>query len=168
MSHVTALKKMCGEEGVMELEHAYGKPIRFSMNEDVPVREEVRIIELCLDIQTGNAFSGSERAREAGHLHFRNFSTTPLGSVLLPIMGSDFKVLMMRAANIAHHVFSNIEFNSQDLGEKTVEVTMKNADYPLEHFQGFFEEWLIYADHSGKVEAKDLGNRSFAYTISWD
>ena len=49
-SHVKALEAAKGPEGLAQLEKLYGKPLNFSSLQDVPVRDEVRLIECTLAI----------------------------------------------------------------------------------------------------------------------
>jgi uncharacterized protein (TIGR02265 family) len=132
----------------------------------VPVREEVKIIELALDILSPLPIPPERRAFEAGRLHFRNFSTTPLGRIVFSMFRTDFKLMMMQASNIAGHVFKGVHFASEDLGPKAVRVTMTNNDYPIDHFRGLFQEWMEFAGKSGRVEASAAGG-AYAYTMRW-
>jgi hypothetical protein len=166
-SHIKALEAAKGPEGVRELARRYGRPVRFRNSEDIPVREEVRIIELTLDIMSAKPIPPSERAFEAGRLHFRNFSTTPLARIIFAVYKPDFKRLMMQASNIAGHVFKGAVFTSQDLGPKGVRVTIVNNDYPIDHFRGLFQEWMEYSGKSGRVEAEASADGAYAYTMRW-
>jgi uncharacterized protein (TIGR02265 family) len=167
MSHVRALAKEKGEEALKELERRFGRPINFKNSDNVPIRTEVEIIEHALDIASPHNLSESERHLEGGKLHFKNFSQTPLGRLVLPAFRGQFKLLMMQANNIAGHVFQGVRFFSEDIGEKGVRVTMDNNDYPLEHFQGFFTEWLHYSGLEGEVGAEDMGGNRYIYTVHW-
>jgi uncharacterized protein (TIGR02265 family) len=168
MSHIRALEAAKGKEAVEELKRRYGKPIDFKNSQDVPLREEITIIEHTLDLSSNTPVDPAQRSREAGKLHFRNFSNTPLGKLVLPIFRSRFKLLMMNADNIAGHVFHGVHFHSEDRAPKEVRIVMNNNDYPLEHFQGFFEQWLEYAGLHGEVKAEDLGENRYEYVIRWD
>ena len=64
-SHVKALEAQKGPEAVRELARRYGGPVRFKNSEDVPVREEVKIIELAADILSGAPIPPDRRAFEA-------------------------------------------------------------------------------------------------------
>ena len=167
-SHVSAVRRAKGEEGVRALERLYGKSLAFRNSERVPVREEVRIIECALDILTGHTVSPAERAFEAGRLHFRNFTTTPFGRLLFPMFRGSFRKMMLRTKNIGGHVFEGVRFSSVDRGESEVVVRMENADYPIDHFRGLFYEWLLYAGHSGSVEASEPEARTYEYVIRWN
>ncbi|HYF13180.1 MAG TPA: DUF2378 family protein [Candidatus Paceibacterota bacterium] len=167
MSHVHALKKAKGKTAVAELERRYGHAISFGATQNVPIREEVKIIELTLDILTGDTTPKEKRAYEAGKLHFNNFTQTPLGMMLFPLFTSNFKMLLMKSPTIAQQVFRGVTFKSEDLDRNCVRITMENNDYPLGHFQGFFYAWLTYSDLFGDVDAKEQGRNCYIYTISW-
>lgn len=165
-SHVKALEAQKGPEAVRELARRYGGPVRFKNSEDVPVREEVKIIELAADILSGAPIPPDRRAFEAGRLHFRNFSTTPLARIIFSMFRTDFKRLMMQAPNIAGHVFKGVKFSSEDLGSKAVKVTMDNNDYPIDHFRGLFQEWMEFSGATGQVRAQEKDG-AYAYTMKW-
>ena len=166
MSHVKALEKERGLVARQELEKRYGSPIAFRNTEDVPIREEVKIIEHALDL-SAPPVPPERRSIEAGRLHFRNFSGTPLGKLVLPFFKDKLKLVLMNASNVAGHVFQGVSFRSEDLGPRSVRITMENNDYPLGHFQGFFEEWIDYSGNTGTVEATDAGGNVYSYTLSW-
>jgi uncharacterized protein (TIGR02265 family) len=166
-SHIQMVRKAMGENGLRDLEDRMGGPLRFRATDDVPIRDEVRLIEHALDLTSGNAFTGKARAFEAGRLHFRNFSTTPWAKVLFTLFPRNFRFMTLHAKTVAERVFSGVRFESEDLGPSMVRVTMHNADYPIEHFRGFFQEWMGFFGYDGIVEAHKLGNRHFQYTMNW-
>jgi uncharacterized protein (TIGR02265 family) len=167
LSHIRALERAKGSGALEELKKRYGKPIDFKNSENVPLREEITIIEHTLDLMTPTALPPTERTLEAGKLHFRNFSGTPLGRLVLPFFKSKFKLLMMNADNVAGHVFNGVRFHSEDKGPREVRIIMDNNDYPLEHFQGFFEAWLEFSGLKGEVSAEDLGENRYEYIVTW-
>jgi uncharacterized protein (TIGR02265 family) len=165
-SHVKALEAKKGPGAVRELAKRYGARVRFRNSEDVPVREEIKIIELALDIMSDSPVPSERRAFEAGRLHFRNFSGTPLARIIFSMFRTDFKLMMMQAPNIAGHVFKGVKFASADLGPKAVKVTMDNNDYPMDHFRGLFQEWLEFSGKTGHVTAQETSG-SYAYAMKW-
>ncbi len=167
-SHINALFKARGLVAIEDLKKRYSKPIDFGNTDNVPVREEVIILEHIVDILSEKQLSAAERRREAGKLHFKNFTTTPLWTLIISIFGNKIKTLLMQSPNIAGRVFSGVMFSSRDLGERTVRITLENNDYPLEHFQGFFEEWLSSAKLSGYVEAYARSDNVYEYLITWN
>jgi uncharacterized protein (TIGR02265 family) len=166
-SHIRTLKQESGHSGVIALQRRMGKPLRFKSADDVPVSDEVKMLEYIVDITTPTHLSAQERALEAGRLHFRNFSTTVLWTLIQQIFGTNFKFLVMQSSRIASWVFRGIEFTSEDLGGKNVKITMFNNDYPLEHFHGFFEQWLRQSGVEGTVRAESHTKGTYEYTISW-
>lgn len=166
MSHVNALEAKKGRDGIVELLARYGKPIRFSAFENVPLREEVAIIEHCLDIMTDAAVPPDRRAFEAGKLHFANFSQTELGGLILPLFRSNVRAFLMNANHIAGYVFSGVRFISEERAPGDIRIIMENIDYPLDHFAGFFHGVLEYGGLEGNVVGQDLGG-SYAYDICW-
>ncbi len=167
-SHIRALERERGEEGVRELERRMGHPINYSNTQDVPISDEVKILEHTVEIIAGEPVAQRERELEAGRLHFRNFSTTPLWNLTLQIFGTNPKFLLMQSSKIAGYVFQDVEFTSEDLGDRAVKITMFNNDYPLEHFQGFFEEWLRAEDLKPHVEAAAQGRGRYEYVVRWE
>lgn len=167
-SHVKAVQKRKGEAGVRSLARMYGSRIHFRYLEDVPIREEIRIIECALDILSGGQFPSQQRAFEAGRLHFRNFSATPLGRLVLTILPQRFKSVMLGIPSISKHVFRNVRFIVEDVGPHAVKVVMVNNDYPAEHFRGLFYEWLRYAGCPGEVSVHLSGTDTYEYTLRWN
>lgn len=167
-SHIKKVREVKGEEGVRELEKKFGMRIKFGNLEDVPVREEVRLIECSLDILTGGTVKPEERSFEAGRLHFRNFSGTPFGRIIFSQFKNNFKLMMINSPSIAGHVFKGVRFYSDEVGPKSVKVTMENNDYPIEHFKGLFQEWMDFSGLKGIVEAKETAPNRYEYLMSWN
>lgn len=166
-SHVRGLERERGQEGVRELERRTGRPVNYQNTDDVPISEEVDMLENIVDILSPRPLSHKERAREAGRLHFRNFSTTPLWTLVDSLLGSNPKFILMQSAKIAGYVFQDVEFIAADIGERGVKLTMFNNDYPIEHFQGFLEEFLRAFGHEPNVHATLLSRDRYEYTLHW-
>lgn len=167
-SHIRAVHAKRGENGVRELERKFGKSLRFKNLEDVPVRDEVRLIDLSLDFVEDGPIPADERGVEAGRVHFRNFTTTPLGHILLSVFRTNFKKVLLQAGALAEQIFKGIRFSSRELGPAAVEITLENNDYPVDHFKGLFEEWLLYSGLKGTVEGKAVTPTRYVYTVRWD
>jgi len=169
-SHVTALRKKMGDEAVDELKRLFGRPVRFEAFAAVPIHDEVHILELALDLMNDRALAGSERAEAAGALHFTNFAQTPLGGALmrsLPHTPGSLRILLHNAPSIARIVFAHTEFRCEDYN-KDIIITINNCDYPLEHFQGFFGEWMSYWGLTGAtVSAKVVDPGVHEYQLSF-
>lgn len=163
MSHVRALARVKGEGAISELVERCGKRVRFKNSDNVPVRTEVLILENVLDMLVGKKMPAGKREFEAGRLHFKNFAETSLGKVVLLFK---FKTALMRTPWIAKRVFRGVEFSSRNLDKNTVEITMRNNDYPLEHFHGFFKAWMQHAKFRGTVTAKESAG-DYVYTLRW-
>jgi len=166
-SHIAAVRREMGEEGVRALAAAYGKPLAFRNSESIPVHEEVSIIESALDILTGHSVPANERAFEAGRLHFRNFSNTAFARIIFSMFKKEFKLMMLQTRNIAGHVFQGVRFTSVENGPTDVTVKMENADYPIDHFRGLFYEWMLFSGHTGSVTASQPSPGTFVYSIRW-
>ncbi len=165
-SHIAAVRAKKGADGVAELERRYGKPVVFKNSDDVPIREEVQIIECALDLLADQPIAQEEKAFEAGKLHFRNFTQTPLGKILFSLFQSNFKLMMLHARDIAGHVFQGVRFSTQEIDEKSIKVILENNDYPLDHFRGLFSEWMTFAGLTGTVSAQNIDGR-YEYTMQW-
>jgi uncharacterized protein (TIGR02265 family) len=167
-SHVEAVRQRLGDEGVAELERRFGGSVQFRSMDDVPVRDEVRLIETSLDLLSEGQHEPSQRAFEAGRLHFRNFSTTPWAKVLFTVFPRNFKYMIMHASTVAQRVFKGVRFESTELSDRAVRVVMSNNDYPLDHFRGLFQEWMEYFGLTGTTVAEALEDGQYAYTASWE
>jgi uncharacterized protein (TIGR02265 family) len=166
-SHIRALERERGAEGISELHKRVGRPLNYMNADDVPIADEVAILGHIVDMTTSRHLAPHERELEAGRLHFRNFATTPLWAITDSIYGGNQKKILMHSQYIAGYVFQDVTFVSEDTGPTSVKITMYNNDYPLEHFQGFFEEWLLAARLIGTVQAAAHGRGRFEYAISW-
>jgi uncharacterized protein (TIGR02265 family) len=166
-SHVKVVREHKGEEGVLELEKRFGKPVRFRNGENVFVSDEVRLIELALNILTDDRLSPEEQTFEAGRLHFRNFTTTPLARIIFSQFRKNLKLLLMQTKHIAGHVFQGVRFSSVEIGPTTVKIIMENNDYPLEHFKGLFYEWILYSGYEGNVIAHQHSPDKYEYLVLW-
>lgn len=166
-SHIRALEKELGEDGLVELRKRFGKSIDFKANDDVPVADEVALLEHIVKMTSARSLTQEQVALEAGRLHFRNFTTTPLWNFLSPFFTLNQKFVLLQSARIATMVFQKVIFSADDLATQIVKITLHHNDYPIEHFQGFFEEWIKEANLNGSVEAYRAGDGRFEYTIAW-
>jgi uncharacterized protein (TIGR02265 family) len=166
-SHIEAVRRRLGSAGVDELERRFGAPLAFRAGQDVPVADEVRLIELALDLVHDVPLEANERAFEAGRLHFRNFTTTPYARVLFTLFPRNFHFMMLHAKTVAERVFKGVQFRVEDLGPHALLLTMENADYPLEHFQGLFQEWMDFFEVQGSVHATVHPDGRFEYRMEW-
>ncbi|HET6398121.1 MAG TPA: DUF2378 family protein [Candidatus Thermoplasmatota archaeon] len=165
-SHVGAIRSQRGEEGVLELERRYGAPVRFRGGDDVPVREEVRLLEAAVDVLCPGSPAGT-RAFEAGRLHFRNFRATPWARLVFGIFPAGYHFVLMHASSIAERVFQGLTFEAEDLGPTTVRVTMTGSDYPLDHFRGLFYEWMVQSGLQGTVIGQETAPGRHEYLCQW-
>lgn len=166
-SHIAAVRKALGADGVRRLEELYGKALEFKNSDDVLVSEEVKIIEYALDLLSTEPIPETERAFEAGRLHFKNFSTTPLAKIIFSLFRRDFKLMMLQSKNIAGHVFRGVHFDAKEIAPGKVILTMKNNDYPIDHFRGLFSEWMKFSGNEGTVTALRIPPDVYEYTLEW-
>jgi len=163
-SQVASVRNSKGEEGLKELEKRYGKPIKFGNVEDVPVAEEVRLIELAVQIINDDKISQDELAFEAGKLHFVNFATTPLARMIFSIM-KDLKYILLNSKYISEHVFRGMDFNSEALDQFRIKITIEGGVYPLNHFKGLWWAWCENFGYKPKIEATQLSPEKYEYII---
>jgi uncharacterized protein (TIGR02265 family) len=165
-SHVKAVEKALGDWGLEQLELKFGQPLNFGMTDNVPIRTEIKLLECAVQLLTSEPIPLDKLALESGRLHFKNFTSTPLGLMVFAIFRNKLKQSLMQANNVAQHVFQGTMFRSYDIGPKSVKVVMENNDYPAAHFQGFFLEWMKFAQLQGKVNVEIIGD-TFEYTLEW-
>jgi uncharacterized protein (TIGR02265 family) len=166
-SHIRQFQQERGEGGIEDLKKRYGKSIEFRNDDDIPVSEEVKILECIVDILHTDQLSPEDRSYQAGVLHFKNFMNTPFAKIIFSLFSKNFKMLMLQSKNIAGHVFKGVHFDSKDLGGNGVEVIMKNNDYPLEHFIGLFQAWMDFSGLHGKVTGEKVED-TYVYTMHWE
>ncbi len=165
-SHLRGLKKAKGKAGLDELARRYGKPLVFKSLANIPVAEEIRIIDLIIDILYGG-MPAQKRAFEAGRLHFRNFLGTAPAKLLYAESKLSIKAVFLRARLVASYVFKGMKFDAEDMGRQTVKISVRDCAYPLEHFQGFFQEWLAVLGFVGSVGAEAAEGGVFEYLVEW-
>ena len=166
-SHVAAVKKKAGTQGVAELEKRFGKSVSFGNNQDVRILDEVRLIEHALDIMSDTPVPQNERTFKAGRLHFDNFVNTAFAKMAFPMFKNNFKTMMMKSSFFGEHIFKGVTFTAKDLGGNQVEVVMGNNDYPIDHFRGVFQAWMDSSGLKGVVTATTSSTADFIYTMEW-
>ena len=166
-SHIRAVEKAHGAIGRARLETLVGQPLDFGASQDVPVSLEVRVIEAAVQLLVDHPVSEEEVAFEAGRLHYRNFKGTPWAKVIFGMFPRDFAFMVRHSPIIAERVFKGVLFEASELGAKTLKLTMDNADYPLDHFKGFFQEWMQDYGLHGSVIGQAASPRRFDYVMTW-
>src|SRR4051812_23180004 len=96
LSHIKAFAAEHGEEKLIELQRRYGKSLLFSGGDHVSVAEEVTILEHIVEMNSPKRLSSEERALYAGHLHFTNFTSTPLWTILNPLVRRNMHMVLMQ------------------------------------------------------------------------
>lgn len=166
-SHIRAVERAHGPDGLRRLETLVGRPLRFGATEDVPVSLEVRVLEAAVELLVESPVAEEEVPLEAGRLHYRNFRGTPWARLVFGVFPRDFRFMVLHAAAIAERVFKGVRFEAQELAPDTLKVVMGNADYPLDHFKGFFEAWMADFGARGSVVAQQGGPRRHDYVLRW-
>jgi uncharacterized protein (TIGR02265 family) len=166
-SHIRAVRRQHGDDGVRRLEQLVGRPMDFRNGEDVPVALEVRVIEAAVELLVDHPVEPDELAYEAGRLHFRNFTTTPWAKLLFGIFPRDFRFMILHARPIAERVFKGITFVSEEKGPDCIKLTMGNADYPVDHFRGLFQQWMEDFGLQGRVVGQRVAPQTFEYLMKW-
>lgn len=167
-THIEVLRQQRGEAGLLELEKRLGKRIYYKPFQDVPVRDELAIIELVLQILKGDSIPAKDLEYQAGRLHFENFSQTPYGRLILSQYKGKFKKAMLHSARIASYVFYGVKFESQDLGPGVIKVIMENNDCPIDHFRGLFSAWMEHAGLKGEIKAREIPPDTYEYLAMWE
>ncbi len=169
-SHVRRLKAAKGQFAVNELAERFGKLVQFRNLEEVSIKDEVAIIEICLDLMSENTIAPKDRAFETGKLHLQNFLGTPFGRIVVasqPITPNGFKKLFLNARHIARHIFKNTDFTVVDSGKSSIRIVMLNSNYPLDHFKGLFFEWMLFWRlASPEITAEETAGRH-EYNLRW-
>ena len=166
-SHIKAFQRERGPEGVAELARRTGLSLRYATTDDVPVSQEIAILESVVELTSSVPLPDEERQEEAGRLHLRNFATTTMWSLLEQLIGRNLKFLFMQSSWIGAWVFTGITFSSEDLGGNSVRINMSHSVYPRRHFKGFFEQWMHELGVEGVVEVSELVPGHHTYTIKW-
>ena len=82
-AHIDSMKQEKGEEGLRLLEEKYGKPLTFDNADNIPLHDEISLLECATEI-LDPSLPKEKVAYEAGRLHFKNFLTTPFAKILFP------------------------------------------------------------------------------------
>ena len=166
-SHIREVERRHGAAGRARLEVLVGQPLDFSATQDVPVSLEVRVIEAAVELLVPHAVAAEDVAYEAGRLHYRNFRGTPWAKVIFGMFPRDFAFMVLHSPVIAERVFKGVAFEARELAPKTLKLVMDNADYPIDHFKGFFQEWMADYGQSGTVVGQATGPRRYEYVMTW-
>lgn len=166
-SHIRAVEKRHGAAGRARLETLVGRPLAFGASEDVPVSLEVRVIEAAVELLVDHPVAADEVAFEAGCLHYRNFKGTPWAKVIFGMFPRDFAFMVLHSPVIAEKVFKGVGFQATQLAPKTLKLVMDNADYPLDHFKGFFQEWMRDYGLVGTCIGQATAERRYEYVMTW-
>jgi uncharacterized protein (TIGR02265 family) len=168
-SHIKALEKQRGHEAVEELERRYGKPLRFRSSDNVPIAEENLILSHIVDITSATDLKHEERAFEAGRVHMKNFSTTPMWLLLSPALQHSPKWIFLQSQHVAELVFEGVKFSSREVSPTVVQIRMEDHEgsYPIEHFQGFLAEMISASGLVGAVDSGVAKDGAYIYTITW-
>lgn len=166
-SHIRAVEKRHGPKGLERLETLVGQSLSFSAGQDVPVSLEVRVIEAAVELLVDHPVAADEVAFEAGKLHYRNFKGTPWAKVIFGMFPRDFAFMVRHSPIIAERVFKGVLFEASELGPRTLKLSMDNADYPLDHFKGFFQEWMTDYGLQGNCVGQAVTPRHFDYVMTW-
>lgn len=164
-SHIKAVQRKKGKAAVKELERRVGHPINYRNTDEVPISEEITIIEQALQLVSDTSILKERIAFEAGRFHFRNFATTPLARLVIHSF-RDPK-LLLKAKYIAEHVFRGVIFFADERGPRKVKVVMEGGQYPLDHFKGFFSAWIEYCGFKPKIAATRYEPDRYEYNIEW-
>ena len=166
-THIRAVQRAAGAAGLGRLRRLYGQSLAFGNLQEVPVAEEVRLINAALTVLLREPIPPERWDYEAGRLHFHNFSSTALGRLLLSYLKHRFKDVLLISPRITSRIFSRLEFQAEELGDFRVRLVLENNDYPLLHFSGFFEAWLERVGLIGMVRATALSAKRHEYVITW-
>jgi uncharacterized protein (TIGR02265 family) len=166
-SHIREVEKRHGLDGRRRLETLVGQSLDFGAAQDIPVSLEVRVIEAAVELLVDADVPEGEVAYEAGRLHYRNFKGTPWAKIIFGMFPRDFAFMVRHSPIIAERVFKGVRFEAQDLGPKTLKLVMDNADYPLDHFKGFFQEWMGDYGLQGTVVGQAVTQRRYDYVMTW-
>jgi len=164
-SHIAIVRKKKGDEGLRKLEKLFGKFPKYTNYQDIPVSEEVKLLECALQVVSDKPVPKDEISFEAGRLHFNDFTMTPLAKILFKAFHDP--EMLLRMGYIAEHVFVGIKFTPKRMAPNKISAIMHGGIYPLDHFKGFFHAWIEYLGYQAFVEADKLGPETYQYSITW-
>ncbi len=165
--HIKAIKKHKGSEGLKLLEQKFGKPLTIKNSDNVPIADEVKLLEAATIILHPKKYSQQELDYEAGKLHFINFSQSPIGRILFFSFNRNIKRILLHSNNITAHIMKGILFSAKSTGKKSILIMIGSNGYPLHHFRGFFEEWFTFSKVKGTVKATFQEPASHMYELDW-
>lgn len=166
-SHLKAVEKRHGSDGLHRLETLVGQPLHFGAAQDVPVSLEVRVLEAAVELLVDHPVAEDQVAYEAGRLHYRNFKGTPWAKVIFGMFPRDFGFMIRHSPVIAERVFKGVAFQALELAPTTLKLVMDNADYPVDHFKGFFQAWMEDYGLTGTCIGQAVAARRYEYVMMW-
>lgn len=167
-SHVKVLEKIKGKESIKALEKKLGRKANFKYLDDVPVSQEVKIIDFTLKELQKPSEGKKDMDFESGRLHFKNFVSTPYGRMLMSVLEKDIKKMLLSAPKFIKHIFKNVSVKSKEIDQKRVKIWFENSGYPLNHMRGVLYEWLVQWGYNGEVKARKISPNILEYIVKWE
>lgn len=165
--HLKYIEAECNPETVRTLRERFAGKLDFRRNDFVPIWMDNEILEAAARCLKGNDLPRQQLAYEAGRLHYRAFSETIMWQVLTRLFGKNLRLLLQQSPLITARIYRGTQFSSESYGERSGRITIINQGYPLEHFRGFFEEYLHERGFNGYADGQEFEKDRIAYNISW-
>lgn len=170
-AHVQAVHKHQGSAGVDELERRYGQPLRFRTLQKVPIADELRLLDHAYDISFDRDPAASlwpDRESALGHFHFQNFLLTPFARTFFAWFRHSTPTIMLKAGEVAKHIFYHVEFYSQPTGPNQVVIHTKNFPYSGDHFCSFLKACLQFTGYLGRVQCQADDHLATKFAVEWE
>ena len=166
-SHLKSIESDYGPNVATALRKRFVDRLAIRKREFVPIQLDNELFGATVDLLHAEQFAPERRSYEAGRLHFRAFSKGMLWQIVSGIFGKNLRLLLQQSPLVTAGIYRDVQFSAEPYGERSGLITITNQGYPLEHFRGFFEEYLAGSGFNGYVEVQRLDGNRIAYHISW-
>lgn len=160
------VKKDKGIEGLQRLEKEFESKINFSAMSDYPIDVEMKLHKAIMEVYFG--MITPENYRKLGRMNMRYYTESIVGKTIFSLVGKDLKSSAQKAQRFIDTIASGIKIELTELGEKEIKAVIYGIPYPIEYYQGIFEESLNYFKKKGTIKAKKSGLDEYTYIAQWE
>lgn len=163
---ISMVKKDKGVEGLQRLEEEFGEKINFSAMSDYPIEIEMKLHKAIMQVYFGEV--NLKNYRKLGQMNMHYYTESIVGKTIFSLVGKDLKASALKAQKFTDTIASGIQIEFTDLGETKMKAVIRGLPYPIEYYQGIFEESLNYFKKKGTVSAKKTAPEEYVYITEWE
>lgn len=163
---INMVKQDKGAEGLKKLEQEFGDKINFSAMRDYPIETEMKLHKAIMKVIFGE--ESLDNYRKLGQMNMHYYANSIVGKTIFSLVGKDLKSSALRAQKFINTIASGIKIEFTDLDETKMKTVIQGLPYPIEYYQGIFEESLKYFKKIGTVTTEKTGPDEYTYIADWE